>query len=125
MRDKLLGLMGNQDLTKKNLEILKGINDSFFTKQNHLSVNIGEDKFVIPSFISLENKINALEENFTNLINSPKQGEAYFNLNGNHRAIEVKSYTQTPNIIPAIESTKPTTQNNLTISVSLHPSFSK
>jgi hypothetical protein len=62
-------------------------------------VNIGDDKFVIPSFISLENKINALEENFTNLINSPKQGEAYFNIDGNCRAIEVKGYTHTPNSI--------------------------
>ena len=88
-----------QDLTKRNLEILQGINDSFFTKQNHLTVNIGDDKFVIPSFISLENKINALEENFTNLINSPKQGEAYFNIDGNCRAIEVKGYTHTPNSI--------------------------
>ena len=86
-----------QDLTKKNLEILQGINDSFFTKQNHLSINIGDDRFVIPSFISLENKINALEENFTNLINSPKQGEAYFNIDGNCRSIEVKGYTHTPN----------------------------
>ena len=88
-----------QDLTKRNLEILQGINDSFFTKQNHLTVNIGDDKFVIPSFISLENKINALEENFTNLINSPKQGEAYFNIDGNCRAIEVKGYTHTPNSV--------------------------
>ena len=30
-----------QDLTLRNLEILQAINDSFFTKQNHLSVNIG------------------------------------------------------------------------------------
>lgn len=95
-----------QDLTKKNLEILQGINDSFFTKQNHLSVNIGEEKYVIPSFISLENKINTLEENFTNLINSPKLGEAYFNINGNCRSIEVKSYTHTPNSITLNEVDK-------------------
>lgn len=88
-----------QDLTKRNLEILQGINDSFFTKQNHLTINIGEDKFVIPSFISLENKINALEENFTNLIHSPQQGEAYFNIDGNCKAIEVKGYTHTPNSV--------------------------
>lgn len=95
-----------QDLTKKNLEILQSINDSFFTKQNHLTVNVGESKYVIPSFISLENKINALEENFTNLVNSPKLGEAYFNIDGNCRSIEVKSYTHTPNNITLNEIDK-------------------
>ena len=57
-----------QTLTKKNLEILNAINSAFFTKKNHLSVNVGDANYVIPSFISLENKINALEENFNNLI---------------------------------------------------------
>lgn len=104
-----------QDLTKKNLEILQGINDSFFTKQNHLTMNIGDDKYVIPSFISLENKINALEENFTNLINAPQQGEAYFNIDGNCRSIEVKSYTHTPNslVLNGDISTFSVTQNDI------------
>ena len=34
-------------------------------------------------------------------------------------------YTQTPNIIPAIDKTSPITQNSLTMSVSSHPFFSK
>ena len=52
-----------QTLTKKNLEILQAINEAFFTKQNHLQVAVGDSNYVIPSFISLENKINILEEN--------------------------------------------------------------
>ena len=43
-----------QELTRKNLEILQTLNDSFFTKQNHLAVNIGENQYVIPSFISCQ-----------------------------------------------------------------------
>ena len=57
-----------QKLTHQNLDILKTINESFFTKQNHLQVAVGDANYVIPSFISLENKINILEENFNNLI---------------------------------------------------------
>lgn len=86
-----------QNLTQQNLEILQAINDSFFTKQDHLSVNISGQQFAMPSFISLENKINNLTANFNNLVHAPESGEAYFNMDGNSRAIEVRSYTQTPN----------------------------
>ena len=86
-----------QKLTQQNLEILQAINDAFLSNQNHLSVKVGDTSYAIPSFISLENKINNLQDNFENLINAPKTGEAYFNLDGNSRAIEVRSYTHTPN----------------------------
>ena len=85
-----------QTLTQKNLELLTAINNSFFTKREHLQVQMGETQYVIPSFISLENKINSLQENFENLINAPKTGEAIFNIDGNSRSIEVKGYTNTP-----------------------------
>lgn len=86
-----------QKLTQTNLEILQSLNDSFYTKQDHLYADINDTKYVIPSFISLENKINMLEENFNNLVNAPASGEAYFNMDGNSRTIEVKSYSNTPN----------------------------
>lgn len=86
-----------QKLTQTNLEILQSLNDSFYTKQDHLYADINDTKYVIPSFISLENKINMLEENFNNLVNAPASGEAYFNIDGNSRTIEVKSYSNTPN----------------------------
>ena len=86
-----------QKLTQTNLEILQSLNNSFYTKQDHLYADINDTKYVIPSFISLENKINMLEENFNNLVNAPASGEAYFNIDGNSRAIEVKSYSNTPN----------------------------
>lgn len=86
-----------QQLTQQNLDILTAINDSFFTRQNHLSVKIGENQYALPSFISLENKLNSLLANFNNLVHAPESGEAYFNIDGNSRAITVKSYTSTPN----------------------------
>lgn len=88
-----------QELTQQNLDILKAINDSFFTNQNHLSVEVGDSKYAIPSFISLENKLNSLTANFENLVNAPESGEAYFDFNGNSRAIQVRSYTSTPQSI--------------------------
>lgn len=86
-----------QELTQKNLDILQTLNDSFFTNQNHLSVRVGDNQYAIPSFISLENKINSLTANFENLVNAPETGEAFFDFNGNSRAINVRSYTSTPN----------------------------
>lgn len=101
-----------QSLTKKNLDILKALNDSFFTKQNHLHINVDGSDYVIPSFISLENKINALEENFSNLINSPLSGEASFHMDGNTRSIEVRSYEKAPNPITLEATDKFSTQQN-------------
>ena len=85
-----------QELTKKNLEILKALNDSFYTKSEHLSVSIDNTDYVIPSFISLENKLNTLEDNFENLVNAPRTGEAVFDFNGNTQSIEVKGFTNVP-----------------------------
>lgn len=85
-----------ENLTSTNLQILKAINDSFFTKKNHLFTEIGDTTYVIPSFLSLENKINMLQENFENLVKAPETSEAYFNIDGNTRAIEVKKYSHTP-----------------------------
>lgn len=86
-----------QSLTKTNLQILKSINDSFFTKRDHLVVNVDEEQYVIPSFISLENKVNALQEGLQNIISAPKTGEAHFNFDGNSQTIEVRGFTCTPN----------------------------
>lgn len=85
-----------QTLTKRNLEILQAINNSFYTKREHIVAGVGDSEYVIPSFISLENKLNALQENFNNLVYAPKTGEATFTSDGNTRSIEVKGYTCTP-----------------------------
>lgn len=85
-----------QNLTKKNLEILKAINQAFYTKADHLVVDVNDEQYIIPSFLSLENKINTLEDNFENLVNAPKTGDAAFDFNGNTQTIEVKGYSNTP-----------------------------
>ena len=85
-----------EELTNTNLQLLKALNDSFYTNQEHLSVNLDEGSFAIPSFISLENKINSLQNNFDNLVNAPISSEAYFTFDGNSRAIEVRKYEQSP-----------------------------
>ncbi len=84
-------------LTQQNFEILKTINDSFFTKKEHLVVNVSGNRYVIPSFISLENKINALQESIENIVNAPKSGEAYFNYDGNSKTIQIRGFNNTPN----------------------------
>lgn len=86
-------------LTQQNLEILKSLNDSFFTKKEHLVVNVDNNQYVIPSFISLENKVNALQEGLNNLVNAPLTGEAYFNYDGNSKTIQVRGFNNTPNAI--------------------------
>lgn len=86
-------------LTQQNLDILKTINDSFFTKKEHLVVNVEDNHYVIPSFISLENKINALQESFDNIVNAPATGEAYFNYDGNSKTIQVRGFNNTPHEI--------------------------
>lgn len=89
-------LVSLQKLTKTNLDLLSAINQSFFTKQEHLQVNVDEQQYIIPSFISLENKINALQENFESLVHIYESGEAWMNIDGNSRVLELRGYTHTP-----------------------------
>lgn len=102
-----------QDLTKQNLDILKTINESFFTNKAHLKTTIAGVDYAIPSFLSLENKINALRDDFENLVNAPKTGEAHFTFDGSSRVIEVKGYSNTPPSVtlPTVENFDTSTNN--------------
>lgn len=95
-----------ETLTNTNLQILKTLNDSFFTRKNHLYAEVDNTTYVIPSFLSLENKINMLQENFENLVHAPETGEAYFSFDGNSRAIEVKKYSHVPDhvVLPVVKT---------------------
>ena len=101
-----------ETLTNTNLQILKTLNDSFFTKKNHLFAKIDDATYVIPSFISLENKINMLQENFENLVKAPETCEAYFNFDGNNRAIEVRKYSHVPDSLTINPITKYSVETN-------------
>lgn len=85
------------ELTKQNLQILQVINDSFFTKSNHLSTVVGETTYVIPSYIALENKVNHLQDAFNNLVHAAKSGETWFNFDGNSKEVLVRGYQSAPN----------------------------
>lgn len=107
-------LISLQKLTKTNLDILSAINQSFFTKQEHLQVSVDEQKYIIPSFISLENKINALQENFESLVHIYESGEAWMNIDGNSRVLELREYTHTPPALTLPEITSfGVTQNDI------------
>ena len=113
-----------EELTNTNLELLKALNASFYTHQDHLSVTLdnidndgdgvtdGVGEFVIPSFVSLENKINSLQNNFDNLVNAPRTGEAYFTFDGNSRVIEVKKYEYSPSPVILNEQSEFYHENN-------------
>ena len=84
------------ELTNKNLEILGLINESFFTNKEHLTTVVDGTRYTIPSFISLENKVNHLQAAFNNLVHSPLSGEAYMNFDGNSRVIQMRGFQQGP-----------------------------
>lgn len=86
-------------LTKQNLQILQTINDAFYTKANHLSTQVGDVTYNIPSYIALENKVNHVQDAFNNLVHAAQAGEAWFNFDGNSREIMVRGYQQAPNPI--------------------------
>jgi hypothetical protein len=111
-----------QKLTQTNCEILQAINDSFFTKNNYLTATVDDNTYVIPSFISLDNKINALTENFNNLVYAPKTGEATFNFDGNSQTIELKGFNCTPESISLDKPEKFEVENNQIFKDFLSPS---
>lgn len=85
------------DLTRKNLQILKTLNDSFYTRKEHLAVKVDDTTFVIPSFLSLENKIDTLQQNLDNILNAPVTGEAFTYFDGSTQKIELSGYATSPN----------------------------
>lgn len=85
-----------QALTNKNLKILSALNEAFYTRKHHLSVSVGDEQYVIPSFLSIENKLNSLQANFENLVNAPSTGEAYMTFDGNTQKMQMMGYSQTP-----------------------------
>lgn len=84
------------DLTRQNLNILKTINESFHTRAHHLSTTLEGNTYTIPSYIALENKVNHLQDAFNNLVHAAEAGTAWYNIDGNSRAIEVRGYGSAP-----------------------------
>jgi len=93
-------------LTKKNLQIMKMINDSFYVKKDHLVSVIDGETYVIPSFLSLESKIDDIEANLQNILNAPKTGEAFTYYDGTTQKIELAGYSTVP---PRVDLKSPET----------------
>lgn len=89
-------LLNIVELTKKNVELLEMINNSFYTKASHLSTTVDGVSYVIPSYISLENKVNHLQDGFNNLVHAAYSGNAWFNFDGDSKVINIAGYQQTP-----------------------------
>ena len=103
-----------QHLTEENLQILSTINKAFSTKSEHLVVNIDDVQYVIPSFLSLENKINTLQQNLENIVNAPSTGEAFTYFDGTTQRIELSGYGNSPNTtLPSTTSFFGVEQNDI------------
>lgn len=83
-------------LTKQNLKILSSLNDAFFTKKSHISTEINGERIAIPSYLSLESKIDTLRQDFDNLVNAPVTGEAFTYFDGSTQKMELSGYPVTP-----------------------------
>lgn len=83
-------------LTRQNLELLTALNESFYTRKEHIAVQIEGQSFAIPSFLSLESKIDSLQQNLDNLLNAPKTGEAFTYFDGTTQKMELSGYASTP-----------------------------
>lgn len=87
------------ELYNNAVNMLTAINQSFHSKASEITIKFVDTNNVsqnvrIPSFLWLENKIEQLDNNLSNLINIPKSGEAWFsNTNNMHKLQFVKSTT--------------------------------
>ena len=84
------------ELTRQNLNILDSINSAFYTNKSHISTEINGEKVAIPSFISLESKIDTLRQDLDNVLNAPVTGEAYTYFDGTTQRIELSGFATTP-----------------------------
>ena len=83
-------------LTQQNIAILTALNDSFYTKRDHIAVDVNGTTFAIPSFLSLENKIDILQQDMENILNAPKTGECFTYFDGTTQRLELGGYSTTP-----------------------------
>lgn len=75
--------------------ILLAINQSLHTNASEVTVQISDTDDAtttvrIPSFLYLENKLESLSNNFSNLFNMPNSGEAWFSSNENNNMYKLE-----------------------------------
>lgn len=102
------------DLTNQNLHILQALNESFFSKQAHITTDVNGTKYTIPSFINLENKVNHLQSAFDNLVHAAQDGTAWMNFDGNSKKLVFQGFQQVESpVIPPKVSTFSTEEATL------------
>lgn len=84
------------EVTEKNLAILRVISESFRTKRSHIAVDVDGATYAIPSFLSLESRVETMEHNLENILNAPLTGEAFTYHDGTTQRIELSGYSTTP-----------------------------
>jgi hypothetical protein len=84
------------ELTRDNLNILEAINESFHTKKTNITTEVRGQKFTIPSFLQLENKVNHLQDAFDNLVHATVSGGANINYDGSTKKILLSGYEYSP-----------------------------
>lgn len=91
------------------VNILTAINQSLSTNASEVTVEIFENntssKVKIPSFLYLDNKLEMLENSFSNLFNMPQSGEAWFSNDGNMYKLQMVRSNTAP-LSPSIDTTK-------------------
>ena len=83
-----------QGLYENAVNILTAINQSFASNASEITVDIADtDDSVttvrIPSFLYMENKLEQLENNFSNLFSMPESGSAWFSKSNNMYKLEM------------------------------------
>ena len=110
-----------EKMMENAVTLLTAINESLTTSSSEISVNIisqnNENLTVkIPSFIYLENKLEEISNNFNNLFNIPKTGEAWFDQSGNMLKLSLVKSNNAP-VVPVVSNldnlTFNKTENNI------------
>lgn len=75
------------------LSMTEAMNQSLSSNSSNITVTMtlddGEKTVTIPSLLYLESRLENLENNFNNLFNIPKSGEAWFSINDNMTKLEL------------------------------------
>lgn len=91
------------------INILTAINQSLSTNASEVSIELFENNtsstVKIPSFLYLDNKLEQLENSFSNLFNMPQTGEAWFSNDGSMYKLQLVRSNTAP-LSPAINKSK-------------------
>ena len=91
------------------INILTAINQSLSSNASEVSIELFENNtsstVKIPSFLYLDNKLEQLENSFSNLFNMPQTGEAWFSNDGGMYKLQLVRSNTAP-LSPAINKSK-------------------